>query len=143
MILKEYIIPTVGILIYKDDKVLLVKHGEKASHVTGSYGIPAGRIEDGESAKQAAVRELREETGLITEESALEDLPLDLPPANIKRKNGETKTFSITVFLCRAYTGTLSATDETIPEWIAVKNIDSLPLIINIKLMVTKGLQYS
>ena len=61
-------IKTVGILIIKDNKVLLVRHEEAASHVTGIYGLPAGRLEKEETEIQGAIRELKEETGLITSE---------------------------------------------------------------------------
>jgi len=64
-------IKTVGVILFRDDQVLLVCHGEKASHKNGVYGLPAGRIEEGENSKQAAVRELREESDLITEERFL------------------------------------------------------------------------
>jgi len=37
------IIPTVAVLIIKDDEVLLVKHTEKAGYLTGIYGLPGGR----------------------------------------------------------------------------------------------------
>ena len=121
-------IPTVGVLIFKEDNVLLVKHGEAASHITGSYGVPAGRIEENETPKQAAVRELTEETGLIATEDDLEELSIFVPPADIPRKDGTTKRFTITLFYCKKYSGKMQATDETIPEWIALSKIDTLPL---------------
>src|SRR2546429_9473559 len=40
-------------------QVLLVHHARK-----GCWGFPKGRIERGETARQAALREVREETGL-------------------------------------------------------------------------------
>lgn len=119
-------IPTVGILIFKNDKVLLVKHGEAASHITGVYGVPAGRIEDDETPPQAVIRELTEETGLIARERDLEKLLISVPPADIPRKDGTTKRFSITLFYCKKYAGDLRATDETTPKWIAVKDLDTL-----------------
>ncbi|HLD06679.1 MAG TPA: NUDIX domain-containing protein [Candidatus Nanoarchaeia archaeon] len=60
------IIPTVGVLVYRNGEVLLVQHGAKASHLHGVYGLPAGKLEAGESEEEAAVRELFEETGLKT-----------------------------------------------------------------------------
>lgn len=122
------IIPTVGVLIFKNNKVLLVKHGEKASHVTGSYGFPAGRLEEGETKKQAAVRELLEETGLMTTEDNLEELLLNIVPADIKRKSGEIQRFSITIFMCRHFSGELQETEETIPEWVELEKLGELDL---------------
>ena len=132
-------IPTVGVLIFKNENVLLVKHGEKAGHVLDTYGIPAGRIEEGETKVQAAVRELAEETGLITTEQDLAELPLSIPPADITRKDGTIKRFSITVFLCRNYTGELISTEETIPEWADVNALDEYQFLPNTKQMIEEG----
>lgn len=68
-------IPTVGVLVYRNDEVLLVCHGESAGHLTGVYGLPAGRLGEGESEIEAAVRELEEESGLMTSPERLEPLP--------------------------------------------------------------------
>ena len=55
----------VGVLCVKDNKILVVKQFRYA------YGkelleIPAGKLEQGEDPKIAGIRELREETGIIT-----------------------------------------------------------------------------
>jgi ADP-ribose pyrophosphatase YjhB (NUDIX family) len=44
-----------------DDKILLVRRAGRDHH--GEWGLPGGGIEKGETAEQAARRELREETG--------------------------------------------------------------------------------
>ncbi|MBI2594694.1 MAG: NUDIX hydrolase, partial [Candidatus Colwellbacteria bacterium] len=67
----EDIVPTVAALVLRDDKVLLVRHKEGAAHLTDTYGLPSGRIGDGESEKEAALRELKEETGL---QATLQDI---------------------------------------------------------------------
>lgn len=136
------VIPTVGVLVFHDDRVLLVRHGAKASHVKDSYGLPAGRVEEGETLIEAAKRELEEETGLVVSTTDLEELPIDLPPADIKRSDGTTKRFSIRVFLCRKYSGELSSSDEATPEWKSLAELDTLALIVNTKLMIEEGQKY-
>jgi ADP-ribose pyrophosphatase YjhB (NUDIX family) len=56
-------VPTVGVIVFDNDNVLLVRSGKASAHVTGSYGLPAGRIEPGEDEVSAARRELQEKTG--------------------------------------------------------------------------------
>ncbi|AQR62210.1 phosphohydrolase [Brevundimonas sp. LM2] len=55
-------IPAVGIVCLKGDEVLLIRRGTPPR--LGEWSLPGGRIEPGERAVDAALRELREETGV-------------------------------------------------------------------------------
>ena len=52
----------IGVVLLKPDAVLLVRRGKPPS--SGSWSLPGGAQELGETAEQAARRELLEETGL-------------------------------------------------------------------------------
>lgn len=54
-------IAAVGVVCLRGDDVLLVRRNQ--APMAGRWSIPGGRIEWGESAKAAALRELKEETG--------------------------------------------------------------------------------
>lgn len=54
--------PAVGTVCFKDDDVLLIQRGTKP--LIGQWSIPGGRIEFKERAETAALRELKEETGV-------------------------------------------------------------------------------
>ncbi|SRR6266568_4695595 len=56
-------------IIAHDGKVLLVKRRVKEGSL--SWQFPGGEVEHGESAGQAATREVREETGLVVAESKI------------------------------------------------------------------------
>lgn len=135
-------IPSVGIVVIKNGQALLVKHGEAAEHITGIVGVPGGRIDQGESFKAAAVRELMEETGLITTEGKMLQLPKKYE-ADISRKNGEVLRFVDTVFVCTEFEGELVATDETEPIWVSIDAMDSMELLPNTKAMVLDGVNYA
>jgi 8-oxo-dGTP pyrophosphatase MutT (NUDIX family) len=49
--------------IHVGDNVLFVKR-QPSSSVPSTWGIPGGKLEKGETAHQAALREIKEETGL-------------------------------------------------------------------------------
>jgi mutator protein MutT len=134
------IIPTVGVLIIQDGKVLLVRHGEAAGHITGKCGLPSGRIEKGETELSVAIRELHEETGLKTSQENLVLLPHKYQ-ATIKRKDGKN-TFSLKVFLCKKYEGNLKKSIETTPEWANISDLEKLNLLPNIKKAIDDALAF-
>lgn len=55
-------IPAVGVVCLRDGEVLLIRRGTPPR--LGEWSLPGGRIEPGERAVEAALRELREETGV-------------------------------------------------------------------------------
>jgi len=132
-------IKTAGVLILKEDKILLVQHDKKAKHLNNIYGIPAGRIEENESPIETAIRELHEETGLITNVNLLQKIPKKYS-ATIKQKDG-TNTFSLEVFLCNNWKGELKSTKETIPEWISINDLDKIQLLPNVKKIIFDGME--
>ena len=56
--------PSIAVIVRREGKIALIRQFRST---TGEYyyEIPAGAIEDGETAEQAAIREAREETGLL------------------------------------------------------------------------------
>jgi 8-oxo-dGTP pyrophosphatase MutT (NUDIX family) len=136
------IILTAGVIIIKNNKVLLVKHGEGAGHLTGVYGLPAGRMEEGETELQTARRELFEETGLSAQDKDFSEFPENDYVADIKRKSGEINTYSIKFFICYKYSGELKENEENIPEWIDINLMDKLNLLPNVHRAAMKAKEY-
>lgn len=86
--------------VEKDGRVLAVTRGSNASDLN----MPGGHVEFGEDSKDAAVRELWEETGLKAEE---------LFPVHSKVHNG----YLVTTYKVSAYHGKLRPSEEGEPSW--------------------------
>jgi 8-oxo-dGTP diphosphatase len=67
------VIITVGAIVLRDEpgqprRVLLAKRRGDRTDWAGLWGVPAGRLQEGEEVEEALVRELAEEAGLVARE---------------------------------------------------------------------------
>lgn len=65
-------VPAVGVVCLRADEVLLIRRGTPPR--LGEWSLPGGRIEPGERARDAAARELLEETGVTARITGLIDV---------------------------------------------------------------------
>lgn len=65
-------VPTVGVVCLRGEEVLLIKRGTPPR--LGQWSVPGGRLEWGEALQDAALRELKEETGVDAELLGLIDV---------------------------------------------------------------------
>ena len=97
----------VGAVIIEDGRVLLVKRGHPP--LAGEWSIPGGVLELGETLREAAVREAREETCLTVEPADL----LGVYDRVIRDDAGLTiYHFVLIDFLCRPVGGKAQAADD-------------------------------
>ena len=127
---------TVGLVLIKNGKVLLVRNGEKSKHPTGTYGLPAGQIEDKETLEEAIVRETREETGLTVKNLRVVGKYF----AKLKRKKG-VEPMDMIAFFTEDFVGELRGEPEvTEPVWVDVKRLDKYNLVQNVGKVIKDAL---
>jgi len=127
----------VGVVIIHDGKILLEKRKNEPGR--GQWSIPGGLIELGESAKETAVREVKEETGLEVESPMLIDV-VDNVTQDI---NGEVKYhFVILDYFAKLKGGELKAmSDAAELRWVQLANVESYDLTKTIREFFVKNKQ--
>ena len=70
---------TIVVLLDEDNKTLVLLRAAESHWAPSKWGFPGGKIEDGESPREAALRETKEETDLIAEDLKIITLKHNLP----------------------------------------------------------------
>lgn len=99
--------------LIKDNEVVVTKY-KKGNKKEGYYDIPGGKIEEGESPKQTAIREMKEETGIEIQ--------------NLKYKGIMTieypdRLFIFDTFITKEYEGEPQEFEENTSEWIDIDEL--------------------
>jgi ADP-ribose pyrophosphatase YjhB (NUDIX family) len=114
----------IGIVVIRHDSVLLVRRGKPPN--IGAWTLPGGAQEIGETAEQAARRELREETGLEAG-----DLHFAATVDNIRHDESGRVRFHYTIidFATRWIGGEpVAATDVTEAVWAPLESLNDYDL---------------
>jgi ADP-ribose pyrophosphatase YjhB (NUDIX family) len=115
------VLPGVRALIFSDQRELLL---EKQT-LFGSWALPHGCVDVGESALDALKREVKEETGLTVAHAEPFGLYSD-PKYSVTYPNGDqVQTFTM-AFLVRAWFGELAADGDEVAE-LGFFPLDNLP----------------
>jgi 8-oxo-dGTP pyrophosphatase MutT (NUDIX family) len=106
--------PGVAAVIFDDGRILLQRRDD-----TGRWGLPGGGVEPGESVRQALIREVREETGLVVEPLRLIGVYSD--PAHhqiVTYPDGNVVHYVSSVFECTVRAGHLTCGEESLElDW--------------------------
>lgn len=103
----------VRVFLIKDNKVIVIKYKSNDVYQNGYLDIPGGKIEDNENAKEAAVREFKEETGILIKNLC--------PIGNLVVEYPE-RIFDFKLFISSAYEGTPQSFFENDSMWYLVQN---------------------
>jgi 8-oxo-dGTP diphosphatase len=127
----------VGAIIIERDRVLLVKRAHPP--LQAEWSIPGGVLEVGELVREAAVREAREETGLIVETCDL----LGVYDRILRNPEQRVQYHYVLVdFLCRRVGGEIEAADDAAEvRWFTRAELPALNLAAETEDVIQKGFQ--
>jgi 8-oxo-dGTP diphosphatase len=110
--------------IFRGAEVLLVERGKGA--LRGLWSLPGGHIEQGETARDAALREIREETGIEAELSGLLDIHEVLRHDDSGRL---TAHYLLVIFFGRWVSGEpVAGDDAAAARFVPMEAVGRLPL---------------
>lgn len=99
--------------LIKDNEVVAIKY-KKGNRKEGYYDIPGGKIEEGETPKQTAIREMKEETGIEVK---------NLKYKGTIIKEYPDRKFVFETFIANEYEGKPQEVEENTAEWIEIKEL--------------------
>jgi len=128
----------VGVFIIKGDQFLLCQR--RGSHGSGSWSIPGGHLEFGETPEICAARETFEESGLVVD-------PADVVSLGFTNDIFvEENKHYITLYYIAEYTGTEEAKNtepdrQTAWQWVSWETLCAKELFLPIRNILNTGIQ--
>ena len=104
------------------DGRILVQQRAAGRAMAGLWEFPGGKIERGESAETALVRELKEELGISTETACLAPAGFGTAPIEDGRQ------LLLLLYVCRKWNGIPKALDAAALRWVRPLELHDLPM---------------
>jgi 8-oxo-dGTP diphosphatase len=124
----------VSVLVRDGGRVLLVQRARPP--LQGYWSLPGGHVESGEMLKQAAAREVREETGIAVDELRQIDVAEIIGG---DERSGTLHHFVLVVFAGRAAPGTPVAGDDAAKaRWVEQSELDGLKMTDDTRRLVVR-----
>ncbi len=102
----------VRVFVLKEDNVVCIKYKEGP---IGYIDMPGGKIEDGETPEQAAIREVKEETGMIVE---------NLEKVGTVVEEYPDRIYHFQVFVTNCFSGSPQEFKENSSFWISILDLN-------------------
>lgn len=130
-------VAAVGAVVVDNGRVLLIRRGKPPR--PGQWSLPGGGQELGESYIEAAIREVREETGLAIEVLGL----IDVVDSITRDESGRVRFhYLLADVVARPVGGTLQAGDDASEaRWFPPEEVFALPLWSETIRVIRKGFE--
>ncbi len=127
-----------GALIFDHGRILLVERAKEP--LKGWWSLPGGVLEPGELLRDAIVREVREETGLLVEPLQV----IEIFERILLDAEGRPEYHYVLIdYLCRVVSGTLAAADDAaLARWFTIDELPALHLTEGTLPVIMKALAH-
>jgi 8-oxo-dGTP diphosphatase len=111
-------------ITFRDSKVLLVRRAQEPSK--GRWSVPGGMVELGETIREAARRELREECGIEVETTEV----VDVVDSIVLDESGQVRFHYVVIYLLAQYLNGLDcpSSDALEVRWVALNELGTLDM---------------
>jgi 8-oxo-dGTP diphosphatase len=127
------LIPRTLSFLIRGNQVLLLELGTRRAEWAGLYNGIGGHIEQGEDALSAAIREVKEETGLHVPTQRLCGIAMIDP--------GDNPGISLHVFVGELRSDATPAAQDDRPTWIPLDRLDEYPLVEDLPTILPAALR--
>jgi ADP-ribose pyrophosphatase YjhB (NUDIX family) len=119
------LVPSVNVVVTNDaGEILLIRRSDN-----DNWALPGGGIEIGESLTQAAIREVKEETGIDCQITGLVGIYTDPKHIILYTSNNEARQEFSIVLTATAVSGELTISDESQEVvWASVSHVKKYPM---------------
>lgn len=118
-------VAAVGVVVLKDDGVLLIRRGKEPRR--GRWSLPGGAVELGETVRQAAEREIKEECDVEIKATEVIEVLDAISPDGDGRVQFH---YVLTELLAEHLGGTPSASSDALEaRWVGLSELDGLDIL--------------
>ncbi|MGH9566191.1 MAG: (deoxy)nucleoside triphosphate pyrophosphohydrolase [Candidatus Angelobacter sp.] len=110
----------VAAIIQRDHKLLICQRTRHQPFPL-EWEFPGGKIEPGERPEQTLIRELREELGIVTQETCL-------APLTFASHAYETFHLLMPLYICRRWEGSVTAREGQNLAWVRANKLRDYPM---------------
>ena len=107
-------------LIDADNRVLIAQRPE-GKQLAGLWEFPGGKLEPGERPEAALIRELREELGIVTQETCL-------APLTFASYAYESFHLLMPLYICRRWEGMVASKEGQALTWVRANKLRDYPM---------------
>ena len=131
----------VAVMLKRGNEILLLKRSSTRTYAPNKYHLMGGHVEQGETFCTAAIREAREELGIVIQSQ-------DLKFVHMYHRTSIEPTIVVTVFECVIWQGEIANIEPEKHSDVAWFNVNNLPddMVIphkNAIELITQGIAYS